>query len=104
MNASDIIHVLESRGAHTTALRVASITDSVALSRNKSCPFSNHVVSLSTALAQRSLGGMESGLTSGAVDHLLSISFLIGNLPKDKAFNVSAHFTSLIVGIMDCSS
>jgi hypothetical protein len=97
MNASDIIHVLESRGAQTTALRVGSISDSVALSRNKSCVYSDHLVSLGTALAQRSLGGIESGLTSGAVDHLLSISFLIGNLPKDTAFNVSAHLPFLLL-------
>lgn len=89
MNASDIIHVLESRGAHYTSLRLVSFSDATALSRNKACPFSDRKASLSAALAQRSLGGMESGLTSGAIDHLLSVSFLIGNLPKETAFNVS---------------
>jgi hypothetical protein len=87
--ASDIIYMLESRGAHSTCLRLASFSDSVALSRNASLLFSNRIESISAALAERSLGGIESGLTSGAVDHHLSISLLIGNLPKEKAFTVS---------------
>lgn len=91
MSPSDMTHVLESRGAHYTSLRLVSFSDSVAISRNKECPFSDRMTPLSAALAQRSLGGIESGLTSSTIDHLLSVSFLIGNLPKEKALNVSAY-------------
>jgi hypothetical protein len=39
-------------------------------------------------LAERSLGGTESGLTSGTIDALMSVSFLL-HLPKEMAFKVS---------------
>jgi hypothetical protein len=42
---------------------------------------------------------MESGLTSGDIDATLSISFLIGNLPKENAFNVRR-----IIPLNECCS
>ena len=84
----NIINVLQSKGAYSTSLRLMSCSDSVALSRSSCLPFSNHLETISSALAERSLGGIESGITSGAIDHLLSVSFLIGNLSNEKAFNV----------------
>lgn len=84
----DFIHMLESRGANSTALRLISIADSIALSRNTSHHVTNRIESITAALAERTLGGVESGLTSGTIDYLSTV-FLTGNLPKEKAFNVS---------------
>eukprot|EP00956_Cyclotella_meneghiniana_P021484 scaffold39239_cov78-Cyclotella_meneghiniana.AAC.2 len=105
MEASDFINVLESRGANSTALGLISIADSIALSRNASRPFSNRVESITAALAERTLGGVESGLTSGTIDYL-STAFLTGNLPKEKAFNVSEFMlpVSFISSLVNLSS
>lgn len=101
MKVPDIVHVLETRGAHSTSLRLISFSESVALSQSIShSPFSQSSArKISAALAERSLGGMESGLTSGDIDAMLSISFLIGNLPKETAFNVRQ-----IIPLNECCS
>ncbi|KAL3793113.1 hypothetical protein HJC23_005615 [Cyclotella cryptica] len=105
MKAPDIIHVLEARGAHSTSLRLISFCESVALSQSiSSLPFSHSSVrKICAALAERSLGGMESGLTSGDIDAMLSISFLIGNLPKEKAFNIYQSALPSAIGKRDFS-
>ena len=102
VKASNVIHILQSRGAHSTSLRLMSCSDSIALSRSSCLPFSHHLETVSAALAERSLGGIESGITSGAIDHLLSVSFLIGNLSNEKAFNVRT--TILLLYIFDQSA
>ena len=90
--SSDIIHALEARGAHSLSLRLVSFSISVALSRNITCDsYSRHIETISASLGERSLGGIESGITSGNIDHILSIAFLIGSLSKEKAFNVRTY-------------
>lgn len=92
MKASDIIHALESRGAHSASLRLISFSESVSLSKSvSSLPFSEPTIkNISAALAERSLGGVEAGITSGTIDSVLSISFLL-HMPKEKAFNVRSN-------------
>ena len=100
MRTSETFHALESRGAHTITLRLATL--STAISMSQSCSLDSAVPMLYHAenilkknkrvLAERSLGGTASGLTSGKIDSLLAISYLI-HLPKEMAFKVRQYCT-----------
>lgn len=91
---SSMLTLLESRGAHATSLRVLMLSTTTSMSQSSSssssCMFANveNMLKQNTSvLAERSLGGTESGLTSGNIDELMSVSFLL-HLPKELAFKV----------------
>ena len=99
---SQIMQMLESRGAHAMSLRVLMVTTTTILSTAVSVPqlasspstgntfgnTANTVKNNLSVLAVRSIGGNESGLTSGTIDAQMSVAFLL-QLPKDKALKVS---------------
>ena len=94
MSRADVVHSLGSRGAYSTALRVLVLLSSNAMSRREDVALSTIVTQLNsaikktyTALAERSLGGTESGLTSGCVDGQMAVSLLL-HMPKETAFKV----------------
>lgn len=95
MEKSEIIHLLESRGAHAASLRLLILLSSASMSQCGSshrtdqmfANAENMLMKNNCVLAERSLGGTESGLTSGSIDALMSVSFLL-HLPKEKAFKV----------------
>lgn len=106
MTTSDIFHPLESRGAHTMTLRLLSFSTAVVLSQICSLQMDSTpllVTAESTlkknesVLAERSLGGTESGITSGNIDSQLAILFLV-QLPKESAFKV--FFPSFLHWVM----
>ena len=101
---SRIMQLLELRGAHATSLRVLMLTTTTFLStavlptyQLASSPrvdtalgnITNTTISNTSVLAVRSLGGNESGLTSGSIDAQMSVAFLL-HLPKEIAFKVSS--------------
>ena len=93
MDKSEIIHALESRGVHSTSLRVLMLEMATSISQSSSpssvFPNAENIMKKNNCfLAERSLGGTESGLTSGNIDVLMSVSFLL-HLPKETAFKVS---------------
>ena len=101
MEKSQIVHSLESSGAHATSHRVIMLSVATSLCHS-SLPCRTGVVAGDVenalkknycVLAERSLGGTESGLTSGTIDALMSVSFLL-HLPKEMAFKVSDCFVS----------
>ena len=83
MEKSEIMHSLESRGAHATSLRVLMHSTGLIMFQHSE----NILKQNNCVLAERSLGGTESGLTSGVIDELMSVSFLL-HLPKEMAFKV----------------
>jgi len=96
---SQIIHCLESSGAHATSHRVIMLSVATSLCQS-SLPcrtgvvagdVKNVLINNYRVLAERSLGGTESGLTSGTIDAQMSVSFLL-HLPKEMAFKVSVFF------------
>jgi hypothetical protein len=100
MELFQIVHSLESSGAHATSHRVIMLSVATSLSQ-RSSPHSIGLVTTDIenilkknyrVLAERSLGGTESGLTSGTIDALMSVSFLL-HLPKDIAFKVSEYLS-----------
>jgi hypothetical protein len=91
-----IVHSLESSGAHASSHRVIMLSVATSMCQSSS-PCSTGLVAGDVentlrnnyrVLAERSLGGTESGLTSGTIDALMSVSFLL-HLPKEMAFKVS---------------
>ena len=111
MDKSEIIHSLESRGAHSTSLRLLQLSTATSMSHilsssSTSCSlFSNveHILNKNNCvLAERSLGGTESGLTSGNIDSLLSVSFLL-HLPKEMAFKIYQAALPSAIGKRDFS-
>ncbi len=101
---SRIMQLLEFRGAHATSLRVLMLTTATILStaglpayQLASSPRvdaalennANTAISNTSVIAVRSLGGNESGLTSGSIDAQMSVAFLL-HLPKETAFKVSS--------------
>ncbi|KAL7554738.1 hypothetical protein ACHAWF_018268 [Thalassiosira exigua] len=103
-SGSDIVHALESRGAHSTSLRVLLLSTTVSLSQGPSASVFLGAGDLlkrnNCVLAERSLGGTASGLTSGVVDALLSASFLM-HLPKEMSFKVYQAALPSAVGKRD---
>ena len=110
MERSEILHSLESRGAHATSLRVLMLSMATSLSQSSSSSnpglmFGNAGSVLrknNCVLAERSLGGTESGLTSGNIDELMSVSFLL-HLPKEMAFKVrisSLHYKAVLLVVL----
>ena len=96
---SQIVHCLESSGAHATSHRVIMLSVATSLCQS-SLPcrtvvvagdVKNVLINNYRVLAERSLGGTESGLTSGTIDAQMSVSFLL-HLPKEMAFKVSVFF------------
>jgi len=91
MEKNDIMRSLESRGAHSTSLRVLMLSTATSMSQSSNpTMFANAENMLKnnvSVLAERSLGGNESGLTSGSIDAQMSVSFLL-HLPKEMAFKV----------------
>ena len=95
MSRSDVMHSLGSRGAYSTALRVLVLLSSNAMSRHEDVALAGSIVTqlnsaikkTYTNLAERSLGGTESGLTSGFVDGQLAVSLLL-HMAKETAFKV----------------
>ncbi len=88
-----IVHSLESSGAHAASHRVIMLSVATSLSQIQSkglvTPDIENILKKNyRVLAERSLGGTESGLTSGTIDASMSVSFLL-HLPKDIAFKVS---------------
>ncbi|KAL7542824.1 hypothetical protein ACHAXR_012330 [Thalassiosira sp. AJA248-18] len=112
MQKSEIIHTLESRGAHTTSLRLLLFSTATFMSRSSSSPSSSSCLMFPNAemilkknncvLAERSLGGTESGLTSGNIDVLMSVSFLL-HLPKEMAFKIYQAALPSAIGKRDFS-
>lgn len=113
---SQTVQSLESSGAHAIAHRVIMLSATTSMCQiSSSC--SEYLMSGSVeiilrknyrVLAERSLGGTDLGLTSGTVDALMSVSFLL-HLPKEMAFKVSKYFhiiTTLILSdcILTCTS
>ena len=103
MDKNAIMHSLESKGAHATAHRVLMLSTAASLSRNStsastSLMFNNGESMLRKnicVLAERSLGGNESGLTSGNIDVHMSVSCLL-HLPKEMAFKVRRRMLILV--------
>lgn len=88
-----IVQSLESSGAHATSHRVIMLSVATSLSQIHSIglmtsDIENTLTKNYRVLAERSLGGTESGLTSGTIDASMSVSLLL-HLPKDIAFKVS---------------
>ena len=107
---SQTVQSLESSGAHAIAHRVIMLSATTSMCQiSSSC--SEYLMSGSVeiilrknyrVLAERSLGGTDLGLTSGTVDALMSVSFLL-HLPKEMAFKVSEYFHIIITLFMsDC--
>ena len=94
MEKNDIMRSLESRGAHSTSLRVLMLSTATSMSQSSNpimfANVENMLKNNISVLAERSLGGNESGLTSGNIDALMSVSFLL-HLPKEMAFKVSYY-------------
>lgn len=100
---SQTVQSLESSGAHAIAHRVIMLSAATSMCQiSSSC--SEYLMSGSVeiilrknyrVLAERSLGGTDLGLTSGTVDALMSVSFLL-HLPKEMAFKVSEYFHIII--------
>ncbi|KAL7428044.1 hypothetical protein ACHAXH_000735 [Discostella pseudostelligera] len=92
---SQIMQMLESRGAHAMSQRVLMLTTAVSGFQLASSPstgaaignIGNTVKNNNSVLAVRSLGGNESGLTSGSIDAEMAIAFLL-QLPKETAFKI----------------
>lgn len=93
-----IMQILESRGAHAMSQRVLMLTTATILSTAVSgfqlassprtgAAIGNTVKNNNSVLAVRSLGGNESGLTSGSIDAEMAIACLL-QLPKETAFKV----------------
>eukprot|EP00985_Skeletonema_marinoi_P020458 scaffold12176_cov144-Skeletonema_marinoi.AAC.19 len=100
---SEIIPMLETNGAHSTSLRLLAHGNSMSMSITGTHLFDSEIVANSKALsAGRSLGGTDAGLTSGNIDSLLSVSFLL-HLPKESAFQVYQASLPSAIGNRDCS-
>ena len=99
MEKNDIMRLLESRGAHSTSLRVLMLSTATTMSQSSNpTMFANAENMLKnniSVLAERSLGGNESGLTSGNIDAHMSVSCLL-HLPKEMAFKVSSYVSLLV--------
>ncbi|KAL9186582.1 hypothetical protein ACHAXT_005820 [Thalassiosira profunda] len=112
MDKSEMIQVLESKGAHATLHRVLVLATATSLSESSfggpasSSPdlMFRDAESLlkknQCVLAERSLGGTESGITSGNVDAPMSVSFLL-HLPKEMAFKIYQAALPSAVGNRD---
>ena len=99
----EIISMLEVNGAHNTTLRLLAHGNAMALSNTSSNLFNSGIVAKFIALsAERSLGGTESGLTSGSIDSLLSVSFLL-HLSKESAFKVFQSSLPSAIGNRNCT-
>lgn len=107
---SQTVQSLESSGAHAIAHRVIMLSATTSMCQiSSSCSESLMSGSVEIilrkyyrVLAERSLGGTDLGLTSGTVDALMSVSFLL-HLPKEMAFKVSEYFHIIITLFMsDC--
>lgn len=100
---SEICTILETNGAHSSSLRLLAHGNSTSISSSGKLLFDSEIVSNSEALsAGRSLGGTDAGFTSGNVDSLLSVSFLL-HLPKESAFKVYQASLPSAIGNRDCS-
>jgi len=100
---SEIIPMLETNGAHSTSLRLLAHGNSMSMSITGTHIFDSEIVANNKALsARRSLGGTVAGLTSGNIDSLLSVSFLL-HLPKDTAFKIYQASLPSAIGNRDCS-
>lgn len=100
---SDIIEMLETHGAHSASIRLIAHGNAASISNTSSLLFDSETVVNSKAhSAERSLGGTDAGLTSGSIDSLLSVSFLL-ELPKDIAFRLYQSALPSAIGNRDCS-
>lgn len=100
---SEIIPMLETNGAHSTSLRLLAHGNSMSISITGTHLFGSEIVANSKTLsAGRSLGGTDAGLTSGNIDSLLSVSFLL-HLPKETAFKIYQASLPSAIGNRDCS-
>lgn len=100
---SEIYSMLETNGAHSSSLRLLAHGNSISISITGNLLFDSEIVSNSKAVsAGRSLGGTDAGFTSGNIDSLLSVSFLL-HLPKESAFKVYQASLPSALGNRDCS-
>ena len=95
--------MLETHGAHSTSIRLIAHGNAASISNTSSLLFDSETVVNSKAhCAERSLGGTDAGLTSGSIDSLLSVSFLL-ELPKEIAFRLYQSALPSAIGNRDCS-
>lgn len=100
---SNIIQMLETHGAHSTSIRLIAHGNAASISNTSSLLFDSETVVKSKAhCAERSLGGTDAGLTSGSIDSLSSVSFLL-ELPKEIAFRLYQSALPSAIGNRDCS-
>ena len=86
-----VYQFLDSRGAHTISLRLRahSFSEGMAVEDSgEDASFDENLAEQMKCLAQRSLGGSGTGITSGSIDSQLAFSYLL-SLPQTKtAFEV----------------